>query len=262
MARVSRARSAGLWCFMAVWISLTPSVSHGDDLVASLAQLPIHSQMGADGAPEGGFVEIVKAIDQVYDDGDISIRLFPFARSLFNVQSGAADFHIPLIRTPHVDVRELPFSYVSKRITEVIFVLYSRADRPPLAPSDLDGLAIETQNGHKGLFGFAIDEVHSIAAGMAKLLAGRSDGFIMEQEAVDDYIRRHQITNIRRALYAKWDSCIVIPKGPRQAQLDQTLSRALEKLEASGALARINQSIHQPYQDWQPFKTPISQFVE
>jgi len=227
---------------------------YAEDLVASLALIPMHSQIGNSGQPEGGFVKVAKAIDDVYKNGEISIEQYPFSRSLDNVVSGKADFHIPLIKIPHVSEETLPFAYATERITQVTFVLYTRADSPPLDKNELSQHVIETVRGHKQLFLFEAAEVSSLDQGIKKLLHGRIDAFIMEQDAVDSYIREQKYKNIRRTFFASWDTCVVIPKGPKQQEIDQILSTALRRLKASGRLQEITKSIHQPYIDWQPYK--------
>jgi len=52
---------------------------HAHDLKASLAILPIHSEIGEDAQPKGGFVELVQAIDEIYKKGEITINLPIFA---------------------------------------------------------------------------------------------------------------------------------------------------------------------------------------
>jgi polar amino acid transport system substrate-binding protein len=227
---------------------------YADDLVASLALIPMHSQIGKSGQPEGGFVRVAKAIDDVYKNGEISIGQYPFSRSLDNVVSGKADFHMPLIRIPHVPEDSLPFAYAKERITQVTFVLYTRADSPPLDKNELNQHVVETIRGHKQLFLFKTAELSSIDQGIKKLLHGRSDAFIMEQDAVDSYIRKQKFKNIRRTFFASWDTCVVIPKGPKQQEIDQIVSTALRRLKASGELQAIVKSIHQPYEVWQPYK--------
>ncbi len=239
---------------MVVFCLLFQTNSIAKDLKASLAILPIHSVIGSDGKPKGGFVEVAKAIGDAYMGGNISIKQYPFARSISNVISGQADFHIPLIKTSHVDLESLPFAYSTERITQVSFVLYTRADAPPLDKSKMKDKLIETQRGHKELFKIKISEVNNIEQGIKKVLGSRSDGFIMEQDAVDNYIRKNKIKNLRRTLFAVWDSNIVIPKGPRQKEIDQIISNALKKLKESKKFQQLIRSIHQPYIEWQPYK--------
>nr|WP_320192854.1 hypothetical protein [uncultured Desulfobacter sp.] len=79
------------------------------------------------------------------------------------------------------------------------------------------------------------------------------DGFIAEQDGCDLFIRQHKIKNIRRALYAKWKSSIVILKGPESKEINRIVSSALRKLKQKGQLQKITKTIHRPYEDWQPY---------
>lgn len=180
------------------------------DLKASLSFLPKHLEVDDNGKLSGGFVEVVNAINDVYLHGNISVKVYPFARSLMNIESGHADFHLPMIKHANTEKR-LPYVYASECITKVAFVLYSRADRAPLNMQRLDQYTIDTQRGHKLFFPFDIMENNSLEQGIQKLLKGRIDGYIMEQDAVDDYIRINNLSNIRRTLYREWNSCVVIP---------------------------------------------------
>ncbi|MCX4028438.1 transporter substrate-binding domain-containing protein [Endozoicomonas sp. SM1973] len=222
------------------------------DLTASLAILPIHSEYGPNGQPKGGFVEVVQAIDKVYTEGEISIVLYPFARSLSNVVSGEADFHIPLIRLPHIAEETLPYAYASERITQVAFILYTNAAKPKLNRMNLSMHSIATMMGHTHFFPFKTQALTTIASGVTMLVNDRIEGYIMEQDAVDSYIRKNRIKNVRRELYYQWDSSVVIPKGKKREEIDTIISEALRKLKANGTLQKITQKIHQPYIEWQP----------
>jgi polar amino acid transport system substrate-binding protein len=225
---------------------------HAQDLKASLAILPIHSEIGDDAEPKGGFVELVKAIDDVYKEGEITIKLYPFARSLKNVISGIADFHAPLIKLPHIPEDTLPYTYASERITEVAFVLYTNTSKLKLDRMNLSKYVIATMMGHTHFFPFMVRENTTIAGGINMLSMGRIDGYIMEQEAVDNFIRKNKLKNIRRELYFQWDSSIVIPKGKKNKEIDEIISGALRILKVTGKLQEITKKIHQPYIEWQP----------
>lgn len=223
------------------------------NLKASLAILPGHSELDKDGNLSGGFVELVNAIDDIYTRGNISIELYPFARSLMNVQTGIADFHLPIIKRPNFSLDTLPFAYASECINQVSFVLYTRADRPSLDQKNIKQYVIETLRGHQLFFPFKIIETNSIEQGIKKLLRERTDGYIMQQSAVDTYIRKHKIKNIRRTLYGEWDSCVVISKGPKQKKIDNIISTALRELKKNGRIQTISKNIYQPFVDWQPY---------
>ncbi|MBN2427002.1 MAG: transporter substrate-binding domain-containing protein, partial [Deltaproteobacteria bacterium] len=224
------------------------------DLIASVGIIPPHAEKGEDGQPQGGFVEVVKAIDRVYTDGHISIRLFPIARAISNVVNKHSDFFIPYIPNPKVRVETLPFAFTSEAIVKVSFVLYSRADRPALPMNKLGDYKVETLRGAAPHFSFPIGEIDSFRQGIQKVVAGRTDGFIAEQDATDKIIRENKIKNIRRTLYATWDSSIVIPKGPEGREIDRIVSDALLELKRTGELRKITDKIHRPFSDWQPYE--------
>ncbi len=239
---------------MVVFGLLLQAKSTAKDLTASLAIIPVQSEIGDDGKPKGTFVEIVKAMSDVYEEGDIIIEQYPFARSIANVISGKADFHVPLIKTSNVDVLSLPFVYSTEATNEVVFVLYTRADVAPIDKSQIKDKLIETQRGHKELFKIKVSEVDSIEQGIRKVVRGRNDGFIMAQGAVDSYIQKNKIKNIRRTFFAVWKSYAVIAKGSRQKEIDDILSKILRKLKASGKIQKIMEKTNKPYIEWQPYK--------
>ena len=224
------------------------------DLKASIAILPGHSEVGIDGKPIGGFVEIAQAINDAYSAGNISIKLYPFARSLINVEDGKADFHITLIKSAYVPLETLTFAYATECITQVSFVLYTRADTSPLEHATLAQYEVVTIRGHKQLFSFKVSEVNDHQQGINMLTSGRVDGFLVEQDVTDKYIRKYRINNIRRTLYSVLDSCIVIPNDSRKIEIDNIISAALRKLKKSGELQKISETIHQPYLEWQPYQ--------
>lgn len=231
-----------------------PTDARARDLVASVGIIPPHSVMGEDGRPQGGFVEVVRAIDKVYTDGSITIKLFPIARSTKYMIEGKADFQIPWIPNPHVPKDTLPFAFATEPIVKVSFVLYTCADKPMLPMDRLEEFHIETLRGAAPHFQFKIGEIDSFRQGILKVSTGRSDGFIVEQDATDKFIRTHKIKNIRRTFYATWNSSILIPKGPKGEEIDRIVSGALRQLKASGELRKITDTIHQPFSDWQPYE--------
>jgi ABC-type amino acid transport substrate-binding protein len=230
------------------------AVSEARDLTAVIGLIPPHAQIGEDGRPRGGFVEVVKAIDKVYQDGQITIKILPIARAIRNVVNGQADFFIPYIPNPHVPLATLPFSFAAEPIVDVSFVLYSLADKPVPRVDALEKFNIETLRGAALHFPFKISEIDSFKQGILRVVMGRSDGFIVEQDAGDKFIRDNKIKQIHRTLYATWDSSIMIPKGPKGEMIDRIVSEALQELKKSGKLTPITETIHRPYTDWQPYQ--------
>lgn len=231
-----------------------PAGANARDLIANVGHLPPHAEMGPDGQPKGGFVEVVRAIDRVYTEGRIIIKVYPVARCVQKVVEGLADFFIPYIPNPEVPEASLPFSFVSEPVVDVSFVLYTQAGTPLLPLDRLYQYRIETLRGAAPHFPFKIFEIDSFEQGILKVIRGRSDGFIVEQDAADRFIRKSKIKNLRRTLYATWHSSILISKGPKGKEIDRILSNALHKLKTSGELQKITATIHRPYSEWQPYE--------
>jgi polar amino acid transport system substrate-binding protein len=247
--------------------------AYAKDLVAVLGIIPPHSTIGDNGKPTGGFVEVVRAIDSDYKDGHIDIQLYPIVRAFNMLKAGQADFLLPYIPPyippSHLSDENLPYTFASKPIVQVSFVLYTRGngpvlnmehldtyriETPVLNMEHLDTYRIETLRGAAEHFPFKIGEIDSFRQGLMKVISKRSDGFIVEQDAADKYIRAHRLKNIRRTLYSTWNSSIAIPKGERGREIDRIISTALRKLKKSGELQKITQTIHKPYEDWQPYQ--------
>ena len=235
-----------LWIFYATKVEAR-------DLVAGVSLIPPHAMEAEDGRLVGGFVEVVRAIDEVYTDGTISIQILPIKRSIVTLLNRDVDFQLPYIPNPQVRQDELSVIFVSEPIVDVAFVLYSRADGQLLPLDDLSRFQIETLRGAEDHFPLPISGTDSFRQGILRVSKGRSDGFIAEQDASDLFIRRNKVKNIRRTLYAQWKSSITLRKEPESEELNQILSKALRRLKQSGKLQTITTSIHRPFEDWQPY---------
>lgn len=223
------------------------------NLVAGVSLIPPHAFVGEDGQPKGGFVDVVRAIDDVYTKGTISIKVLPVKRSIASLKNGNINFQIPYIPNPQVPDENLSYTFVSEAVVDVSFVLYSQ-DKMKVPPmDDLEKFNIATLRGAEAHFPFRISGVDSFRQGIKSVSLGRLDGFIAEQEASDRFIRLHKIKNIRRTLYARWKSSIAIRKGPENEEIDRIVSGALLKLRQTGQLQKITTTIHCPYEDWQPY---------
>jgi polar amino acid transport system substrate-binding protein len=252
--------------FITLLLCFFPSVSvSARDLKASLAIIPNHAEIGPDGKPRGGFVDVVKAIDEVYTEGKISIELYPFPRSIANVITGNADFHIPLARFQNNELdknisiyENIPaflFDYADEKITDLVVIIYSNASKPPLELKNISKYDLAIISGNAIFYKMKLREIPTIESAIQMLLKGRIDGYIMEQDAVDDYIIKHKIKNIRRQLLSIKDSAIVIPKGEKGKEINRILNDCIRKLRKSGKLQKLIKNIHQPFHDWQPYET-------
>ena len=224
------------------------------DLNAHLGIIPPHAETGVDGQPRGGFVELVRALDEVYTEGRIIINLYPVARASHNLRKGKADFVLPTIPHPHIPLEDQPYAFAQEPIVEVSFVLYTRADRPVLSMDKIGNYRIDVVRG-TDIFSFAVHGIGDFQQGILRVIAGRSDGFISEQEGADAFIRKNKVKNIHRTLYATFNASIMIPKGPRGKEIDRIVSQALRTLKESGKLRKITDTIHRSYSDWQPHRT-------
>jgi polar amino acid transport system substrate-binding protein len=254
-----RQRIFSLWISagMLVGVVFSPCSTRARDLNASLAYLPSL----IDSSGEGPFVDLVKAIDGVYTEGAIHIAVYPFARSLYNVVTGNSDFHLPMARNPLVSEAAQPYRYVSEKMGQAVFVIYSHKDKP-ISQEDIlrdKSLAtfpyrLETERGLENYFDFPVSSSSTIAQSMKKIEAHRIDGFIWPQEEADFVIKNLQIKTIHREFYGLFDDVIVIPTGPRGDEVDRILSQALRTLRSTGRLQVLYEKIHRPYHDWQPYQ--------
>ncbi|BBO81176.1 hypothetical protein DSCO28_17420 [Desulfosarcina ovata subsp. sediminis] len=230
-----------------------PNTMEARDLTAGVCRMPPHAFVGKNGQPEGGFVDLIKAIDSVYTKGKISIKVLPIKRSQSDLINGYIDFQFPVICNPLISGENLPFICASESVADVAFVLYTRADMKILPLDDLGKYEIETMRGSDLLFPFKILGIDSVKQGILKVLYGRSDGLIAEQDASDLFIRQNKIKNIRRTLYATWTSTIAIHKGPESQEIDRIISNSLRRLKKNEELQKIADTIHRPFENWQPY---------
>lgn len=225
------------------------------DLIASLAQIPNL----ADSPDKGVFVDLVKAIDEIYP-GKITIKVYPFARSIENVLQGTADFHIPVPRNPDIDNSKLPYRFVTEKLANVTFVIYSNKDKIITRKNINDALAkggkfpyqIEVANGTGALFPFPTTGFIAFAgSSLKKVQSKRIDALICSDDADMD-VKQLKLKEIHRSFYKYMDDTIMIPKGPKGDELDKILSNCIKKLKASGRLQKIYKDVHPPYIEWQP----------
>lgn len=241
-----------IFCCCFVMLTFQSSVgANTENLTASVANIPIHSEV-VNGKAQGGFVEVVKLLDSAYQKGEIRFQIFPFARSIANIKNHKADFHLPLIRPSSAVENNVDFYYVEEPICQVTFVLYTLKGNKELTANNANEFSIDTHRGHQEMFTFPTGEVSSIAMGIKKLLNGRIDGFVFEQEAVDKYIKENKLTSLKRQYFATFDSSIIVPKSEKGKEISRRLSQLLKQVKQTNELTKITANIHRPYQDWQP----------
>ncbi|MBU2510694.1 ABC transporter substrate-binding protein [bacterium] len=242
--------------FFIVVFCLFYSTLFARDLQVSLAFLP----KILESPNEGVFVDLVKAIDNEYTEGNFDIKVYPMARSITNVVNGAADFHIPMIRNSIVPEEQLPFRFTTENLGKVVLVIYSNRDAPITAQminAVKDKVPfpykIETGRGLETYFDFPITPISNLDSSLRKVSIMRTGALIWAQEETDYLLKTLNIKAIHREFYNEYDDVAVIPKGPKGDEIDAILTKAIKKLRASGRLAELHQKIHVPYVDWQPY---------
>ncbi|MFW5783461.1 MAG: hypothetical protein ACOCY8_02975, partial [Spirochaetota bacterium] len=197
------------------------------DLNASIAQIPVLAE-----TPERGvFIDLVRAIDETYDGGEINIDVVPFARSVTNVIRGEADFHIPSFVNPVIPESALPYSWVPEPVGYVTLVIYSNAENR-LTREDIDAAfeaggrfpyVIEVGAGIEPQFPFPTQGSNSIEQSMRKVDAGRIDAYLWPPEG-DDIVRSLRLGNIHREVYGEFEDVILVPKTPRGREVSAILN--------------------------------------
>ena len=242
------------WTALLLALMIFSGAAYAKDLKISMAFLP-----GILESPDKGvFVDFVKAIDAVYD-GNIERGVYPFPRSIDNVISGKADFHIPMIRNKLVSEASLPYAYSTAKMGDVVFVIYSHKSNPitveKISRSKSQKpfpLKIETSGGFESYFDFPIDTAMAVDSALKKVNIKRIDAFIFAQEECDHVTKQLKLSNVHRELYDKFDDVFIIPKGAAGKQVDAILSECMSKMRADGSLDKLHSLVHLDYQQWQP----------
>jgi polar amino acid transport system substrate-binding protein len=226
------------------------------NLIASMGNLP-----GLAETPDkGAFIDLVKALDDVYTDGTIKIEVYPFTRSFQNLLSGKADFHIPTPRNPELSEENFPYRTVSESMGTVVIVLYSNIDNIITRKIIDDAVekggefpyTVECSGHLKDFFAIPIINTNDLSNSFQKLQNKRIDALLWAQEESDLVIRDLKLNKIYRSPYGNFDDAIMISKRPEADKIDEVLSEALKKIKASGKHQEIYKNVHTPYDDWQP----------
>ena len=258
MKRIRLPRTTLALCSLAAAL-LLPSASRaaGKDLNCTIAIIPGLSEPPGKGA----FVDLAKAMAEVYTEGKINIELNPWGRSIDNVVKGKADFHIPNMRVPGVDESKIPFRFAKKQFGELVQVIYSNQNKV-ITKKMLDDAAakwkegtpfpyvIEVTGGDQ--YPFPTVATNDYVSSFKKLALGRIDAILGAQEDCDKPLRELKLKEVHRSEWNHFQDVLVVAKGPRGEEVDRIVSEILTKLEKSGKLQKIYSQLHGPYNDWQP----------
>lgn len=229
-----------------------PAVPPGPDLQVQAMLLP-----GIiDSAEHGPFIELLHAMDEVYSEGRFIISAFPVARVMDNIGRGLADLGLPAIRVRPGDGSQQAFRFSTQSYGTVNFVLYSRKDnivtRAHIDQAMARGRFPYRIEAPTYAWGFPFSPFTTFESALRKVSAGRIDAFLWAQEETDLVLKKLQLSNIRRELFAGLEDVFLLPRGPRGDQVDAIVSRTLSALRTQGRLQRLYQSIHRPFDPWQP----------
>ncbi len=250
-------------CFIIVscGLSLTPAYLSAKDLKASIAFIPTL----AESPTKGAFVDLVKAIDGVYEEGRIEINVYPFARSIRNVITGQADFHLPMMRTQHYSSQSHPFRLMDRPMGQVCLILYSHRD-VRLTPQELyrrrEGhpypYQLRIMRGSAQFLDLPIQEVSQVRQGLQMVALKRIDGFIGAQEEGDYVLREMDLKDVYRTRFNCYDDVIILPKTPEGRETELILEHAMDELDRQGRLKKLHGKIHRPYRRWQIYDQPVT----
>lgn len=206
---------------------------------------------------DGPFIDLVRAIGEVYSAGRVTIDVGPANRVYDNVSRGVADVGFPTINaSPTVDPG-LPFRFSTTPFGQVSFVIYSHRERPVAHP-DLEALARGANQlrveGPAVEWGFPVLPFSNFESALRKVDAGRIDAFLWAQEEGDLVLRQLGLKTIHRELHGRFNDVFLLPRGPRGEFVDRILTDAINQLRAGGRLEALYRRIHLPWDPWQPYQ--------
>lgn len=228
---------------------LVGTTASARDLKASLPLIPVM----VDSQDKGVLVDLVKAMAAEYKEGKITWEVYPFARSIDNIEKGRADFHLPFLVNPRISSEKLPFQFSSESIFTVQFCLYTNKNNLVINPSNVSKFIIETDQAHTQYLDFKVTGSPDLESSLKKVDMGRADGWIMAMYETDAPLKRLGLKNIKRWPYKRFDVRMVVAKGDKGKEVDRIVSGLVKKLKANGKYQKIMGKVaDQKYEDWQP----------
>lgn len=237
------------------------SNTQAKDLIINMAYLP----KLAETPNKGYFVDLVKAMDEVYEEGKFIIKVYPFPRSIKGLIQGKADVHIPMLDNGINGTEDEPYRFATQEMGKVCSVIYSNKEKPITTERLEDAIheyqqkeffqfELETFRSVTQFYHFPVKPSSKIKNSLVKVNLQRLDGALYMQEEGDHVIRQHKLKNIHRSLFRCFRDVILIPKGEKGDMIDKIISGSLLKLKESGRLQEIFSKIHKPFAEWQPYQ--------
>lgn len=253
------------------------SISDNNNITVSLPNIFPIAYHDPNNSPAGIYVELINEMDRIYSTQGVTINgkrvkgrimvkgVYPFIRSLKNVQYGKADLHVPYISSPYCPESYLMeemgirystaiFSYAnftlytSKEMTKGIGALEKKAGKKlndfssekdfKLFDAFLakNNYIIEVDSAHNHFFPFKMTpSIHAVNS-LKKLSLHRIDGYIHNEPECDKEIREQKIdrSNIRKLDFFHFTSRFIIRTGDQGSRTDEIVSRLVWALQGRG----------------------------
>jgi polar amino acid transport system substrate-binding protein len=235
------------WCLVLCISLLFAGPVEARDLKGSLAKLPLL----AESEEKGLLIDLVKAMDEIYTEGTISIEVYPSRRSLDNLVNGPYDFFMPIVRNENANPSDLPFSFSEYPIFRVIFALYSNKNNKEINPGNAGNFQIETEAPLVDYYGFKANPSVSTESSLKKVDIGRIDGYIMAMPETDGVLKQLNLKNIKRSYFDTFDVPFVVKKGQEGKEVEEILTSLLIQLKENGTYAKIMAPmLNQEFVEW------------
>jgi polar amino acid transport system substrate-binding protein len=223
-----------------------PAFAAGKTWKVTVAQMPVVSES----RDKGVFIDLLKSMERACGDR-FEVQVVPFARSIGDVADRKADFHWPLLQQPGSPGTREKFDYASPVLYHVNFVLYT-AKNSSVSLASLGKSKIETDAAHVEYFDFPVVGSSNLEGSIKRVDAGRLDGLIFADVAIDPIVKATKLSNLKRTLYKRMPVMFVLPKGERGGPTDKFLTATVDKMKASGEWAKGVAALDAAYDDWQP----------
>jgi polar amino acid transport system substrate-binding protein len=203
----------------------------------------------------GLVTEILKA-----EGVTVKPEIMPFARCVYLLGNNQADILFTITVIPDkAKWSKLKFDYSLTETHNIVFVLYSRKDKPvtvnELKQGNARKLKIETDPVFIDYFNFDVKPSTSTDGSLQKIVKDQIDGYIFSQVSTDAALKRLGLKDIKRQNFETYVCVFGIAKGTRGGTLDKLLADGLAKVKANGKYKETMGAViaaGSTYIEWQP----------
>ncbi len=222
------------------------------NLSVSLAEMNNSAVLNKEtGKIEGAYIDLLDELEKT-KTVKFKKKVYPFARSLNNVLANKYDLHIPLIKNPIAPLSDLPYQLSDETLFIVPFVLYTNINRK-IDVSQLNKYQIFTDRAHTSFFPFPIKASTCIPCTLKMVQSGRVDGYIFAQVESDPFVKKFNLSKIKRTLYKNFEVKVVFPKSKRGNNAKECFSKSFGQIEDQKRIKKALTKVLGEYDDWQPW---------